>query len=125
MFYKFIYFQLYKWTKKNYGDEYPQFYAINIICLLLTINILLGLKIFSSIEVSGISMNFVKENTFVAVSCILVTLYILNSIYFFYINKWSEIIEDFEKKEIDFRVSLLYRIYVFGTIISFIVFLFI
>lgn len=125
MFYKFIYFQLYTWTKKHYGDEYPQFYAINIICLLLMSNIMMLWKILSSIEILGISMIFFDENTFIKVICILIVLYIFNSIYFFYINNWSKIIEEFEKKEIDFRLSILYKLYVLGTIMSFVVFLFI
>ncbi len=125
MLYKFIYYQFYKWTKKQYGDEYPQFYAINIICLLITINILVGLKILSSFEILEISMSFIKENTLVAIIYILIPLYLFNSIYFFYINKWWKIIEDFEKKKVDFRINLFYKVYILGTIISFIAFVFI
>lgn len=120
MLYKYIYYYFFRWSEKHYGKEYPQFYSISIINILILFNIFTLLKLFYFIENDSKLSEFMDENAFVIVLLLLFILYIVNSLYFFKINSWHEIVKYFENHKIKTAIKTYFYLYFLGTIFCFI-----
>ncbi len=121
MFYKYFYYKIYCWVKKKYGDDYPQFYVLNVITIFPFLNIITLLKIISYFNIIGLDIRDYSEHTFLFVLTILIPVYIFNVIYFFWINHWENIINYFNDTKVRKIDILIFYTYLFGTITAFII----
>lgn len=94
-YFHFIYYKLFEWSKKKWGNDFPQFYAVVAVTTLVCVNILtiLGLinYLFPEILRSFLQRNFIKF------LFMYIPLLILFSIYFLTQGRYKNIFETYHK----------------------------
>jgi len=122
MFYKYLYYKIYQWVRRRYGEDYPQFYVLNVIAIFLFLNVITILKIISYFKIINSSLiKYFFENTFIYLIVTVLLIYIFNVIYFFKINHWRKVLKYFENNKENKIDKILLYIYLLCTIGGFLI----
>lgn len=125
-YFHFVYYRLFEWSKKKWGNDFPQFYAVVSVTTLICINILtiLGLinYFFSEIFV------FFFQRSFIKFLFLYIPLLIFFSIYFLTQGRYKNIIETYHENPVLTRnknsrkqLEKFYVFYLAATIVCFII----
>lgn len=125
-YFHFIYYKLFEWSKKNWGNDFPQFYAVVAVTTLICINILTILGLINYL-IPGILKSFLQRS-FIKFLFMYIPLLILFSIYFLTQGRYKNIIETYHEapdiihnKNSRKQLEKFYVFYLATTIVCFII----
>jgi len=120
MIYKYIYYKFYYWAKKWFDPFAPQLTSTFLITLLPISNLYVILYLLNYFGMYQFQGSYINSSTTVIIITVFVSLLVFNQLYFFWINKWREIIILFENKNVSNKVNLIVNIYIIFSISSYI-----
>ena len=120
MYYKFMYYKIYCWLKNGIEPYYPQVSSVMILTLLPLSNLYVILEILNYFGVYQFSGSYINSATTVIIITVLLSLFVFNQLYFFWINKWREIIVFFNDKNISSKINLSINFYILFSISSYV-----
>ena len=123
MFYKYTFYKLYKWTRGGLeGDSfYPHLSAIFLLTLLILSNAYFILVMLDKLHIFKFNGNFIYSPSAKILIVVFVSMYLFNHMYFFWVNKWKEIINYFKDNKVSSKIKLLSIVYIGFSVLSFLI----
>jgi hypothetical protein len=121
MFYKYTFYKLYKWSRFGENDYYPHLGAIYFLTLLILSNAYFILVLLDKYQILKFNGDFIYSISAKILIAVFVSMLLFNYIYFFWINRWKEIINYFNTNNISKQIKLLSNTYIGFSIMSFLI----
>ena len=121
MLYKYIFFKLYKWSWKGENLLYPNLGAIYSLTLLMLSNTYLILVLLDLLGIYKYNGEYIYSPSAEILIIVFICILIFNHLYFFWINKWRDIISYFRKNNADSKLKILSNVYIIFSIGSFLI----
>lgn len=121
MFYKYTFYILYKWTGIGENAFYPQLGATYLLTLLLLSNAYFILVLLDKLQILKYDGNFVYSLSAKILISVFVSMLLFNHLYFFWINKWREIVNNFKVNSVSSKIKLLSNTYIGFSILCFLI----
>jgi hypothetical protein len=121
MFYKYTFYKLYKWSRFGENDFYPHLGATYLLTLLILSNAYFILVLLDKFQIFKFNGDFIYSISAKILIAVFVSMLLFNHLYFFWINKWRDIINYFKNHNIPTKVKLLSNIYIVFSILSFLI----
>lgn len=99
MLYKYIYFKFYDWGAHWFDPFTPQVTAAIIMSLLPVSNLFFILYFLDYFNLYDFKAKTINSDTFIIFIVLFIALLLFNQLYFFWVNKWKEIIKYFKENE--------------------------
>ena len=121
MLYKYIYFKLYKWAWKGENLLYPNLGAIYSLTLLILSNTYLILVLLDLVGIYKYNGEYIYSPSSEILIIVFIFALIFNHLYFFWINKWRDIISYFKNNDACTKLKILSNVYIIFSICSFLI----
>ena len=96
MYYKYIFFKLYNWSRKGEDLFYPQLGAIYLLTLLFLSNTYLILVSLDLLNIAKYDGKYINSPSALILVIVFISMLLFNHLYFYWINKWRVIINYFK-----------------------------
>ena len=101
------------------GDNfYPQLGATTLLTLLILYNSIVILFLLGLFHISKFNVKYIYSPSSRLLIAVFVSMYLFNHLYFFWINKWREIVSYFNNNAVSPRTRLLSNTYIIFSIVS-------
>ena len=123
MFYKYTFYKLYKWAGIGVGEDtfYPHLGATYLLTLLILSNAYFILVLLDKFQILKYNGDFIYSSSVKILIVVFVSMLLFNHLYFFWINKWREIIKYFKNNNISSKTKLLSNTYIGFSVLSFLI----
>jgi hypothetical protein len=121
MFYKYIFFKLFNWAWKGENEYYPQIEAIYFLTLLIISNVYLILVLLDLLGILKYNGEYIYSPSTEILIITFVSMLLFNHFYFYWIDKWRDIIKYFRENSVKSKVRILATIYIIFSIASFLI----
>lgn len=121
MFYKYTFYKLYKWTGVIEKTVYQHLGATYFLTLLILSNVYFILVLLDRFQILKFDGDFIYSPSAKILIVVFVSMFLFNHLYFFWINKWREIIKYFKDNNISSKIELLSNTYISFSVLSFLI----
>ena len=123
MFYKYTFYKLYKWAGLGVGENafYPQLDAMYLLTLLILSNAYFILVLLDRLKILNFDGDFVYSFSAKIIIAVFLSILLFNHLYFFWINKWRDVIYYFKTKSISSSIKIISNTYIGFSILSFLI----
>jgi len=121
MFYKYIFYKLYNWSIFGGNDFYPHLGATYFLTLLILSNAYFILVLLDKLQIFKFNGDFIYSISAKILIVVFVSMLLFNHLYFFWINKWREVVKYFKNKNVSTKLKWLSNTYIGFSILSFLI----
>ncbi len=125
MFYKYTYYKLYKWSRGNSLVNVPYLYphisAIYFLTLLILSNAYFLLVLLDKLQIFKFDGDFIHSPSAKILLTVFISMLLFNHLYFYWINKWREVIDYFKNNNISTKIKLFSHTYILFSVFSFLI----
>jgi hypothetical protein len=123
MFYNYIFYRLYNWVKAGIVENtfYPHLGAIYLFTLLLLSNAYFILTLLDRVHILKYEGDFIYSPSTKILIAVFVSMFLFNHLYFFWINKWREVVDYFKNNIVSSKIKILSNTYIAFSVLSFII----
>jgi len=120
MIYKYIYYKFYSWSANSFDPFAPQLTSTFLITLFPLSNLYIILYLLNHLGFYQFSGSYINSATTIIIITVFISLLLFNQLYFFWINKWEEIVAIFKNTKVSRKINLIAIIYIIFSLGSYI-----
>ena len=121
MLYNYIFFKLYKWSRRSGWYILGPQGALTLLTLSIFYNAYLILFLLDLFKISRFDSKYIYSPTAKILIVVFVSMYLYNNLHFYWINKWKEIVIYFNNNEASSKIRLLSNTYIIFSVVSFLI----
>jgi hypothetical protein len=121
MFYKYTFYKLFKWARVGSWENasYPHLSAIYLLALLILSNAYFILVLLDKLQLFKFNGDFIYSTSAKILFAVFISTLLFNHLYFYWINKWREIVNYFKDNNVSSKINSLSNIYIAFSVLSF------
>ena len=121
MFYKYTFYKLYKWSRFGKNDSYPHLGAIYLLTLLILSNTYFILVLLDKLQLFRFNGDFIYSPSAKILFAVFISMLLFNHLYFYWINKWREVVNYFKDNNVSSKIKSLSNTYIAFSVLSFLI----
>ena len=121
MLYNYIFFKLYKWSRRSGWYILGPQGALTLLTLSIFYNAYFILFLLGLFKISTFDIKFIYSPSTKILIVVSVSMYLFNNLYFYWINKWKEIINYYNNYKVSSKMRFLSNTYIIFSVTSFLI----